>query len=308
MRAPLALLLLLAACAEAPPAPPPATSTTAAPAAAAPGAPRPGPLAPPQGRWREQTHLLPVGNRLIQMRLCRPEGDAPAPLVLINHGSPTQAFERRGMAAPRCESEPVQWFLARGFAVGAPLRRGYGNLGGDWVESAGPCNAVDYAQAGLRSAQDIGAALAYARGLPAVDASKPAVVLGQSAGGWGTLALASQNPPGVGAYINMAGGRGGWQNGPNTNCRPDLLARDAGRFGATARTPSLWIYTENDSFFRPAIAAEMHEAFVAAGAPATLHQLPPYRQDGHGLFFGQNGSATWGPLVEAFLQAQGMLP
>lgn len=63
----------------------------------------------------------------------------------------------------------------------------------------------------------------------------------------------------------------------------------------------LWIYTENDSFFDPALAARMHAAFTAGGGQAQMERLGPWGRDGHNLFFGNNGSLTWGPLVERFL-------
>jgi len=34
------------------------------------------------------------------------------------------------------------------------------------------------------------------------------IIVGQSAGGWGSIALASQNPPGVQAIVVFAAGRG----------------------------------------------------------------------------------------------------
>ena len=124
------------------------------------------------------------------------------------------------------------------------------------------------------------------------------VLAGQSAGGWGSLGAAAANPQGVVAVINMAGGRGGWAgNVPNRNCRPDLLAQVAGSLGETARIPSLWVYTENDSFFAPSLAAEMHARFAAAGGPAEFRALPPFGRDGHGLFLARDGSAAWGPVV-----------
>ncbi len=301
------LTLLLAACAEGGPgAPPDATPATT------PGAQRGGAMGPATGRWREQTHQVPVlaangATRLIRMRLCRPEGVEAAPLVLINHGSPPNSADRAGFVPTRCESEAARWFLTRGFAVGAPLRRGYGASGGAYVEGSS-CPGADYFASGQEGARDIAGALAYARALPAVDASRPAVVVGQSAGGWAALGLSGQNPEGVGAVISMAGGRGGWSNGPNTNCRPDKLASDAGRFGTTARLPTLWVYTENDSYFAPAIAHAMHRAYTGAGGLAELHQLGPWGRDGHGLFFGQNGSETWGPLAEAFLRQRSLMP
>lgn len=95
------------------------------------------------------------------------------------------------------------------------------------------------------------------------------------------------------------GGRVG--NVPHTNCRPKELVRAAGTLGATATTPMLWIYTENDTFFSPSLAKGMHDAFVQSGGTARLFQLGPFREDGHSLFFGRGGSAIWGPLVDAYL-------
>jgi pimeloyl-ACP methyl ester carboxylesterase len=128
-------------------------------------------------------------------------------------------------------------------------------------------------------------------------------VVGQSAGGWGALALAAQSPPEVGAILNMAGGRGGWQgNQPNQVCRPENLVRTTGVWGATARTPTLWIYAANDTFFSPALARDMASAWRLAGGRLVVHQLPPFGRDGHGVFFGPGGSGSWGPLVADFLK------
>jgi hypothetical protein len=55
-----------------------------------------------------------------------------------------------------------------------------------------------------------------------------------------------------------------------------LLADAAGRFGKTARTPMLWIYTENDSYFAPSIARAMYHSFTAAGGVADFEQPGPY--------------------------------
>jgi dienelactone hydrolase len=301
----LLVLLLLAACAVPEATPPEAPAATASAG---------GPLGEPQGRWRDQMHRVPMlaangQRRFIQMRFCRPEGDAAAPLVLVNHGAPVDNASRPGMVATRCDSEAVRWFLQHGFAVGVPLRRGFGASGGAYVEALGRCDQADPIGSAEEVARDEQAALDYARTLPGVDANRPAVVVGQSAGGWGNLALASHNPTGVGAFVNMAAGRGGWSLGrPNTVCRPDLLVSAAGAFGAKARAPALFVYTENDSFFGPDLAARLVAAYAAGGAPAELKQLGPWGRDGHGLFFGQFGSDTWGPLVADFLRRQGAMP
>jgi pimeloyl-ACP methyl ester carboxylesterase len=236
-------------------------------------------------------------------RLCAPPpGAPPGRLVVINHGSPGDPEIRPAMRPASCRSEAVRWFTSRGHLVAIPMRRGYGRTGGAWAEGYGNCNAPDYARAGRETARDI---LAVVRAMQARPGTPPgrAVVVGQSAGGWGALALAAADPPEVGQIINMAGGRGGRQNDmPNNVCRPERLVSAASALGLTARMPTLWIYAANDSFFGPELARDMAGAWRLAGAPVTLRQLPPFGRDGHGLFFGQGGSSIWGPLVAEFLR------
>lgn len=233
-------------------------------------------------------------------RICRPAAPGPAPLVVINHGSPGDAAARPTMRPYVCGSEAVRWFTERGFIAAIPMRRGYGQTGGAWAENYGGCARVDYGSAGRETARDILAVVRAMQGRPDV-APGPAMVVGQSAGGWGSLALAAQNPPEVSLIVNFAGGRGGWQNGlPNNVCRPDQLVRMAGEFGTTARIPTLWIYTANDSFFGPSLAARMAEAWRVGGAPLDFQALPGFGRDGHGTFSAAGGSEVWGPLVQAF--------
>lgn len=262
-----------------------------------------GPLQQEQGPWRQQDHWIPVegSDQLILMRLCRPNGSNPARLVVVNHGSPPNPAQRPNMAPSACDQRAISWFLQRGYAVALPLRRGYGASGGNWAEGFGSCRNPDFVAGGNETARDIRSAIAYAARQPGIR-QDGIVVLGQSAGGWGSLALAAQNPPQVSAIINMAGGRGGRvDNLPNNNCRPDALAFAAGRFGQSARIPSLWVYTANDSFFSPSLAGAMHQNYVQAGGIAEKRALPAFGQDGHSLFSAQGGPQIWGPLVEAFL-------
>lgn len=262
-----------------------------------------GPITEEKGLWREQDHWIPVEgtNQLILMRLCRPMGTNPARLVVANHGSPPSPAQRPNMAPWACDQRAISWFLTRGYAVALPLRRGYGASGGTWAETFGSCCDPNFVAGGMETARDIRSALAYATAQPGIRRDG-AVVVGQSAGGWGSLALAARNPLEVAAIVNMAGGRGGRvDNLPNNNCRADVLATSAGQFGQTARVPSLWIYTANDSFFSPSLAGAMHQNYVQAGGVADFRALPAFGQDGHGLFTAAGGPQIWGPLVEAFL-------
>jgi dienelactone hydrolase len=248
--------------------------------------------------------LAPGETVLLQARICRPAGDAPARLVTINHGSPPDAAARPGMQLGRCEDEASRWFLARGYVVAYALRRGYGATGGAWAEDNGPCDRVDYVHAGLASVRDMSAVVDALTALPFVRPDG-AIVVGQSAGGWGAIAYDSVPHPKVAAFVVMAGGRGGHHHDlPFNNCRADLLAAAAGRYGTTATTPMLWVYAANDSFFPPPVATALYAAFTAAGGHAEFRQPGPYGTDGHRLFFGAGGSAVWGPMVEQYLAHQ----
>lgn len=273
-----------------------------------------GPQGEPFGPWREQIHWVPMrdefgATRLLYTRICRPSGDTPARVVLINHGSPPDASARPGMQPASCYSEAVQWLLNRGYLVVAGMRRGYGMTGGAWVEGfTGPCTAEAYVHEGQESARDVDALVAYATALPY---ARPdgAVVIGHSAGGWAADAYDGMPHPKVVALVSMAGGRGGHQhNIPNLVCQPTELERAAGILGSTASTPMLWIYAANDSFFAPDIAQAMYAAFTHAGGKAELIQSGPFDKDGHGLFFGRGGSAIWGPAMERYLASRGAAP
>lgn len=265
-----------------------------------------GPQGSPEGEFRQQLWLIPLphdDNRAMHTTVLRLPGEDKRPLVVINHGSPAKAEDRPNQRSVfKVASE---WFVKRGFVVALPLRRGYGKTGGGWAEEYGRCDNPNYRRAGLETAKDIRAAIAYMIKQDFVQAQR-VLVVGQSAGGWGSIALSSLNPPEVGAILNFAGGRGGYKNGrPNSNCSPERLVEAAKEYGKTARLPSLWVFTENDLFFNPSLSRGMAEAYAAAGGRAEYNLLPAFGKDGHSLFGAADGLEHWRPLVEKFLAANG---
>jgi dienelactone hydrolase len=263
------------------------------------------PLAGPQGAPAAdggEFWLLPSPQPGVLMRakVYRPQRPGAFPLAVINHGSDQNEIRRFNYATP---AYPIaaRWFVARGYTVVAPQRPGHGETGGRYLEDQGSCDDADYLGSGLGTAASIQAAIDYMTAQAFVRRDGTLAV-GQSAGGWGALALASRNPPGLAAAINFAGGRGGRIDGkPDSNCAPDRLVAAAGRFGATARVPTLWLYAQNDSYFAPALAQRMAQAFRAAGGRAAFHLLPALGDDGHGLMESPEGAAAWEPVVAEFL-------
>ena len=264
--------------------------------------PAPGPQGPEDGAWRRQSWLLPIpGERLLMhATVLRPQGAGPFPLAVINHGSIQSQEAREKYPMPEY---PIasQWFLDRGFAVVLPQRPGHGETGGPYFEDQGRCEGADYRQAGLRTADSIQAAIDFMTAQPFVQKSD-VVVVGQSAGGWGALALASRNPLPVKAVINFAGGRGGKSNNiPNNNCSPERLIAAAKVFGESARIPTLWLFSESDDYFPPVLSRRMYETFRDAGGSAEYHLLPQSGAPGHLLIQSKDAFERWAPLVERFL-------
>ncbi|MEJ0012479.1 MAG: peptidase [Bauldia sp.] len=241
----------------------------------------------------------PVAGLLMRATFYRPSGAGPYPLALINHGSEQDANQRALAPLPSFPAATA-WFLAHGYAVLIPERPGHGKTGGRYLEDQGSCDGADYVAAGNGAADSIAAALAYVPMLPSVRPTG-VVLVGNSAGAWGLLALTARKPQGVRAIIDFAGGRGGHNGGRKlNNCAPDRLVAAAGTFGATARLPALWLYAANDTYFPPDLSGRMADAYRTAGGNVEYHLVPAIPREGHALIAAPD---AWAPYVEAFLKA-----
>lgn len=234
----------------------------------------------------------------------RPQGAGPFPLIVLSHGSPANAAERAKMGRYRAIG-PIREFVNRGFAVIVPMRRGYGLTGGAWAETFYRCAAPDYAHAGNEAAIDLLSTLAFVRNFPDIDHTR-VVLVGQSAGGFASIAAASRQPPGVIAVVNFSGGRGGQPaTSPGEPCGSDAMERVIGQYAKTIRVPVLWHYAENDRYFSPVHVNAWFQAFQAAGAPGTLVMQPPFGRDGHSLFALPQGLPIWTTAFDMFFEQFG---
>ncbi|MGZ5045616.1 MAG: alpha/beta hydrolase family protein [Usitatibacter sp.] len=255
--------------------------------------------------WTESVIRAPVeagdGKVEIDVTVLRPQGAGPFPLVVLSHGTPRSAPQRRtdGRQRLSAQSEP---FIAMGYAVLVPTRRGFGHSGGEWAEGFGPCSNPDYYHAGLETARDVRAAVDVVRGEPWAD-TRRVILAGQSAGGFGSVAASSQPFDGLVAVINFAGGRGSMVS--DRVCAESRLVDAMARYGGAARVPELWLYSVNDHFFGPSLARRMHEAFVRSGGKAEFVEAPATGLDGHAYF--ARAVDDWAPRVRGFLQRVGAL-
>jgi dienelactone hydrolase len=265
-----------------------------------------GGAAGPQGVKNEdgsELWLIPasIPGLLLRASLFSPPGAGPFRLAVVSHGSEQDPARRANLPMP---AFPVltDWLLKRNYAVLVPQRPGHGATGGRYLEDQGACRAADYVAAGNGAADSIEAAIGYVVGQPMI---RPAgvLVVGNSAGGWGSIALAARNLKEVSGVVVFAAGRGGRDRGrADSNCLPERLVAAAGVFGRTARIPTLWLYAENDTYFAPELSSDMAAAFRQGGGDVTYRLLPPLRTgEGHGLIDVPGDPPVWAAELEKFL-------
>ena len=246
----------------------------------------------------------PRGLDVLEVRAALP---GRHPLVLLTHGTAADPQERAHVT-PWSQLPQALWFARHGYVVLVVVRAGYGRSGGVQDTTHGGCGyrGGSLEEAGEASTIDLRAAIKFAQGLPEVD---PNTILsaGVSTGGFAQVALSADPPPGLKAAISFAGGRGG--DGHEHNCDlPGAIGafRD---FGKAAHKhgdlPMLWIYSENDHWFPPAMAQQFEAAYTRDGATNQFVMAPPDGEDGHHLYM---HLAAWSNIVEAFLKKQNLLP
>ncbi len=237
----------------------------------------------------------------LQTTLFMPRGDGPFPVVVMNHGR----AGGNSKLQPRYRPVAVaQFFVQRGYAVVVPMRQGFAGSGG--AEVIGGCNIESN---GLAQADDVRVVLDWVVQQPWADRSR-LLVMGQSHGGWTTLAFGTlqfdgKPYPGVRGLVNVAGGL------RQTDCPswPQPLIQAAARYGQRAQLPSLWLYGANDSFFPPEVSGPMHQGYSAAApahAAAELVAFGAFGSDAHYLLGDRAGGGVWYPPLSAFLQRVGL--
>jgi dienelactone hydrolase len=257
---------------------------------------------------QEEVWALPLTLPTVAY-VARPAGNGPFPLAVMNHGVSLDPVQRSFF--PLVEfRDAALWFARRGYMVVAPIGPGYGagaldapelGLFSLFYSKIGECDNPTFRDAGMAKALLDKWIIDY---LTEQKFAVPdsAIVIGQSAGGWGAITLSSQNLPSVRAIIAFAAGRGGRVGGiPNNNCNPDKLVEATGELGRTARTPMLWIYIENDTYFGPELSKRMHAAYTSAGGSAEYHLMPPFGNEGHIFIDSPDSIPQWSPLVSQFL-------
>jgi dienelactone hydrolase len=246
----------------------------------------------------EQVVMVPgvsgAENVQLETTIFKPPGEGPFPLLIMNHG--------KALGDPHSQERDrflviSREFVKRGYAVVIPMRKGFANSSGTYVEAA--CDMTTNGQA---QADDLQAAMTYIVTQSWADKSR-ILVAGQSYGGLTTMAFGAHAYPGVKGLINFAGGLRIF--GSDCQWRNSLIDAFA-TFGKHTTVPSLWFYGANDKHFNPELAEKMYEAYTGAGGSAKLIAYGPFKQDAHGMSSSWDGVKIWWPETENFLKQVGM--
>lgn len=249
---------------------------------------------------------VPDGHYSLAVTILRPRGEGPFGAIVLNHGVGVGAYERF-IESPTLLIQAASAFVARGYVVVMPLRRGFGATGGEFAEDPGTCANPDYRKGEQAAAEDVMAAYDFTRTLPYVDA-KRMILAGQSAGGIVSMVTAgTRNPEGLVAVLSFAAGRGGNPDfRPGVPCAIEPIAKLLESVGKNVRVPVLLHYAENDLFFNAQTSRLWYERFTASGAKAEYVLQPPFGRDGHYIFSEVLGVRYWLPAVEQFLGRHGI--
>ncbi len=229
----------------------------------------------------------------LETTLYKPVTGGPFPIVVINHGKSLGDTRFQSRNRP---TSAARFFLQRGYAVVVPMRQGFSKSEGSYI--GGGCNVESN---GNVQAEDVKAVLDFVVQQPWARKDQ-ILVAGQSHGGWTTLAFGQENYPGVRGLINFAGGLrqegcAGWESG---------LGRAASEYAKNTKSPSLWFYGDNDSYFSSFTYKNMFEKYTAAGGQAELVAFGVFGSDSHAMFGSRSGEAIWQPKVQQFMQKLGL--
>jgi dienelactone hydrolase len=263
-----------------------------------------GPQGAEAGPNREQSWLVPtpVRDRAAHAVLYRPSGAGPFQLAVIAHATSQNALRRAQLAQPEYRALAA-FLVARGFAVLVPERLGHGATGGDYMEDQGGCDEADYVRSGHATADQIRLALEFLRRQPFIKRDG-VIVIGHSAGGWGALALSSDDKA-VSRIIAIAPGRGGHaDDAENRVCAPQRLVAAASAFGQAAHVPVTWLVAANDTYFSLEFSRVLADAFRSGGGNVDFQILPASGSEGHFLPESESGVRLAAAELDRALKGQ----
>ena len=235
------------------------------------------------------------------LTVVRDDARGRGPFAVLLHGRPDGAGKFAAMDQQKYPANS-RYLTRMGFVVLVPTRVGYGATGGPDVEYTGECDSKNTPAGMAPLVSEVRQVLRFAASLPYVDAGR-GIVMGESFGGVGAIAVAASDIPGVVGAVSIAGGDGGSLDHPDAPCGPDRLGAAFADYGRRNRVPTLWMVSRNDRFWGTRYPPQWFDAVSRAGGRGRFTWLPADKNNGH-YIFNRNAPAWHGPF-EDFLRQVG---
>lgn len=256
----------------------------------------------------KETQTLPVtidGQMVnLEMRRYTPEilpgAETKFPTLVFNHGSTGDGTDTNYIQVAVTETEVVNFFLKRGWAVVLPYRRGRGGSDGLYDEgfhidrSQGYTAEPKRSLAGAdRALADIEAAITAISAMDFVD-SKRLLIGGNSRGGILSVAYSGSHHEQICGVINFVGG---WLDASSADrVNPSLFQR-----GSSYPKQTLWLYGDKDSFYPLAHSRQNFQAFLDRGGKGQFNEFElAAGADGHIIASMPN---LWTSILEGYLKS-----
>jgi dienelactone hydrolase len=212
----------------------------------------------------------------LELVIYKPSGPGPFPTLMFNHGSTGNGNRPAEFKATWTNPALAKFFTGKGWLVAFPQRRGRGKSDGTYDEgfevnrSAGYSCTPTLSLAGLeRALADMDAATDYLSTRPDVD-NKRMLIGGVSRGGIASVVYAGTRPTRFTGVINFVGGWVGDDCGTVEAINTVSFKR-----GAAFAKPMLWLYGENDPFYKIAHSRKNFDVFIAAGGNGVFKVFSP---------------------------------
>lgn len=254
---------------------------------------------------RIPTRLVENGKPVsLEMVIFKPQGNGPFPALMFNHGSTGTGENPALFTSTYSSASLARFFTDKGWLVAFPQRRGRGKSDGLYDEgfeenrSRYSCTPALSLPGLDRALTDIDAAADYLASRPDVD-SKRMLIGGQSRGGIASVAYVGSKPARFVGVINFVGG---WVGDRCVNA--ESINTNGFQRGASFAPPTLWLYAENDPFYRVSHSKNNFDAFVKAGGKGAFRVHEAARGiSGHSLI---SLPDLWQSDVAAYLDQLGL--
>ena len=240
----------------------------------------------------------------LEVVIYKPAGNGPFPALMFNHGSTGNGDNPALFTSTWTSAALAKFFTDKGWLVAFPQRRGRGKSDGLYDEgfeadrSRYSCDPQLSLPGLERALSDMDAAYSYVAARADID-SKRMLVGGQSRGGIAASVYAGTRPARFAGVLNFVGGWLG-DDCPNVQAVNTVSFRRGAKFGL----PMLWLYGENDPYYKITHSKRNFDAFIEAGGKGEfkVYDLGSGR-NGHNII---SQPELWGSAVDAYLKLVGM--